>query len=460
MPRRLLAVVTAATLVVASCGDDERAALDPHLGGATSRSAESRTAFGLPAPSLTNAERQLFEVGDSLFTKNWVSAPASTTGRDGLGPIFNAHACSGCHLRDGRGLPPDVPGESRIGLLIRLSVPGATAQEPPVPEPVYGGQLQDLALDGTPAEGRIEVTYADVPGTFADGTPFTLRSPSYRIVDLAYGPMQTDVMMSPRLAPQVIGMGLLEAVPEADIRAAADPDDTNDDGISGRVNTVRDVRSGDMVLGRFGWKAGQPSVEQQSLSAFGGDLGLTTSLAPDDDCTSTQTQCHLAANGGEPEVTDDQMASITFYGRVLSVPEMRQATGDDTLDGAQAFDDLGCAACHSPTLTTGDSTIDVLADQTIHPYTDLLLHDMGAGLADDRPEFHASGTEWRTPPLWGIGLIDDVSGGERFLLHDGRARTIDEAILWHGGEAAVAAEAYRHASADVRHAITAFLESL
>jgi CxxC motif-containing protein (DUF1111 family) len=459
MSRRLLAVVTAATLVAASCGD-ERAALDPHLGGATSRDAKSRTAFGLPAPSLTDAERRLFEVGDSLFTKNWVSAPASTTGRDGLGPMFNAHACSGCHLRDGRGLPKDVPTESRIGLLIRLSVPGATAQQAPLPDPVYGGQLQDLALDGTPAEGRIEVTYVDVPGTFADGTPFTLRSPTYRIVDLAYGPMRPDVMMSPRLAPQVIGMGLLEAVPEADIVAAADADDADDDGISGRVNTVLDLRTGDMVLGRFGWKAGQPSVEQQSLSAFGGDLGLTTSMAPRDDCTSTQTECQTAVDGGEPEVTDDQMASISFYGRVLAVPHMRGTTSDEVLAGADAFADLGCAACHTSTLSTGDSPIAVLSHQTIHPYTDLLLHDMGPGLADHRPEFGASGSEWRTPPLWGLGLIDDVSGGERFLLHDGRARSIDEAIMWHDGEAAAAAEAYRTAPADVRRAINAFLESL
>jgi CxxC motif-containing protein (DUF1111 family) len=460
MARRLLAVALAATLLVVSCGGDEPAALDPHLGGATSRAADSRTAFGLPAPSLTNDERKLFEVGDSFFTKNWVSAPASTTGRDGLGPMFNAHACSGCHLRDGRGLPPDVPGESRIGLLIRLSVPGAAADQAPLPDPVYGGQLQDLSLDGTPAEGRIEATYTDVPGTFADGTTFTLRSPTYRIVDLAYGPMAPDIMMSPRLAPQVIGMGLLEAVPEADIVAGADPDDADGDGISGRVNTVRDLRTGNMVLGRFGWKAGQPSIEQQSQAAFAGDMGLTSDLSPHDECTTSQTQCEQAINGGSPEVTDSQMASITFYGRVLSVPDMRDADSDDVVAGSQAFDDLGCSGCHLTTLTTGDSTIAPLDHQTIHPYTDLLVHDMGPGLADDRPEFDASGSEWRTPPLWGIGLIDDVSGHGRFLLHDGRARTIDEAILWHDGEGAAAAEAYRTASADVRSALNAFLESL
>ena len=199
---------------------------------------------------------ELFEIGDSLFTKNWVSAPASTTGRDGLGPMFNAHACSGCHLRDGRGLPPDVPGESRIGLLIRLSVPGRRAHEPPAPDPVYGGQLQDLALDGTPAEGRIEVTYTDVPGTFADGTSFTLRSPTYRIVDLAYGPMagRRDDVAAVGAAGDRHGSARGSA--RGDITAAADPDDADGDGISGRVNIVRDIRTGETVLGRFGWKAG------------------------------------------------------------------------------------------------------------------------------------------------------------------------------------------------------------
>lgn len=458
--RSVLASLLVASLVIASCGDDQPTALDPDLGGATSRSASGQTAFGLPAPSLTTDERRLFEVGDSLFTKNWVSAPSSTTGRDGLGPMFNAHACSGCHLRDGRGLPPDEDGTPRIGLLMRLSVPGTTTDGSPRPEPVYGGQLQDLALDGTPAEGRIEITYTERTGTYADGTAYSLRVPTYRIVDLAYGPMATDVMMSPRLAPQVIGMGLLEAVPADELLAAADPDDADGDGISGRVNMVTDRHTGEQVVGRFGWKAGQPTVEQQTLAAFNGDLGLTSTLADHDDCTAVQTECLDAVNGGEPEVTDDQMAAITFYGRVLAVPTMRDTTAQSVVDGATAFSDLGCAACHTPTMVTGADAGPTLSQQTIHPYADLLLHDMGPDLADDRPEFEATGTEWRTPPLWGLGLIDDVSGGERFLLHDGRARTIDEAILWHGGEATTAADAFRSSSADVRAALIAFLEAL
>jgi CxxC motif-containing protein (DUF1111 family) len=459
-----LNVALVVALVLASCGGDARQPPDARLGGDTSRASKGQSSFGLPAPSLTTEERRLFEVGNSLFTSNWVTAPASTTGRDGLGPLFNSRACSGCHLRDGRGVPVDhLSGQqpdARIGLLMRLSVPGAAADEAPFPDPVYGGQLQDFSIDGVAPEGRIEVTYTDVPGTFADGTPFTLRSPAYRIVDLTDGPLALDVMTSPRLAPQVIGMGLLEAVPAAEIEAAADPDDADGDGVSGRANMVRDLRTGELVLGRFGWKAGQPSVQQQTQAAFSGDMGLTSSVVGSDDCTTEQVACRQAVDGGDPEVTDEQMAAVTFYGRVLAVPTMRSPDDDRVVAGSVAFGELGCASCHTPTLTTADSDVATLAHQTIHPYTDLLLHDMGDGLGDHRPEFAASGTEWRTPPLWGLGLIADVSGGNRFLLHDGRARTIEEAILWHGGESAASAEAFRTAPLATRGDLVAFLESL
>ena len=241
--------------------------------------------------------------------------------------------------------------------------------------------------------------------------------------------------MSPRLAPQVIGMGLLESVPESSIVDLADPDDADGDGISGRVNRVWNPRTQQTELGRFGWKANVPSVEAQVAGAFHGDIGITSALHPDQDCTATQTDCAAAINGGEPELTDERLAAVTFYSRTLAVPSMRDTDSDDVEDGAAAFSDLGCASCHTPTLTTGDAaSVDVatLADQTIHPYTDLLLHDMGEPLGDGRPDFEASGTEWRTPPLWGLGLIEEING-RRFLLHDGRARTLEEAILWHGG---------------------------
>ncbi len=460
LPRFSALVIAGAAALFVSCGADD-VALDPNLGGVTTREDASRNSFGLPAPQLSNTERRLFERGDSFFTQNWVTAPASTDARDGLGPTFNAQACSSCHVLDGRGSPPDPTGEdARLGLLFRLSVPGEDPDTgAPLPDPVYGGQFQDVSILGVEAEGTVELEYETVAGEYGDGTAFELLDPTYELTDLAFGPMADDVLIGPRLAPQVIGMGLLEAIPEATILEAADPDDLDGDGISGRPNTVWDARLGAEALGRFGWKANVATVEQQVAGAFSGDIGITSVLHPDEDCPAAQIECAAAASGGEPELTDDRLGSVTFYNRTLSVPAMRDTETDSVRSGSEEFDELGCSSCHTPTIETGPSDIATLADQTIHPYTDLLLHDMGEGLADGRPDFDATGTEWRTPPLWGLGLIDDVNG-ERFLLHDGRARTIEEAILWHGGEAEASREAFRLLSADRRSALIDFLEAL
>jgi CxxC motif-containing protein (DUF1111 family) len=449
-------------IVLAACGDDINEARDPlasddavavELGGDTTREVTGRNSFGLPAPTLTNDERRAFEIGDSFFTQNWVTAPASTEARDGLGPVFNAQACSSCHLLDGRGIPGDT-GSGEIGLLIRLSVPG---DDGPEQEPNYGDQFQDRAIEDVPAEGDVVITYTEVEGQYADGTTYSLRRPTYSLENLNHGGLTDDVMMSPRLAPQVIGMGLLEAIPEDDIVARADPDDADGDGISGRPNFPWNPRTEQHELGRFGWKANAPTVEAQAAGAFNGDIGITSPLHPDQPCTDIQDECHAAPSGGEPELDESRLGSVTFYTRHLAVPAKRSGAG--VADGEQLFTDFGCAACHTPTFTTAAVDTAALSEQTIHPFTDLLLHDMGEGLADERPDFDASGTEWKTPPLWGIGLIEDVNG-ERFLLHDGRARTIEEAILWHGGEAEPSMETFRTAAADDRSDLVAFLESL
>ncbi|MEL6893918.1 MAG: di-heme oxidoredictase family protein, partial [Actinomycetota bacterium] len=329
---------------------------------------------------------------------------------------------------------------------------------------VYGNKLQDRSVVGVPSEGELVVTYRDVPGEYGDGTPYALRAPDYEIIG-NFGELGDDIMISPRLAPQVIGMGLLEAIPEADIRGTADPHDSDGDGISGRPNEVWSSGSSELALGRFGWKAGQPTVLEQSADAFRNDMGITSDLAPDETCTGAQTECAAAPTGrgddGEQEVTASRLASVTFYTRTLAVPAGRGSDDPHVQRGAELFDEFNCSACHTPTYTTGpleEVGVEALSDQVIFPYTDLLLHDMGPGLADDRPEFEADGQEWRTPPLWGIGLIEVVNG-ELFLLHDGRARTIEEAILWHGGEASAAMEAFRTADADDRAALVAFLES-
>ncbi len=437
------------------------------LGGETTRFDASRNSFGLAAPTLTNAERRTFEVGDSFFTQNWVTAPASTDARDGLGPTMNARSCSSCHVLDGRGLPPDPSDDdTELGLLLRLSIPGADpATGGPLPDPTYGGQLQDTAINGVEPEGSMAVVFDTIEGSYGDGTPFELVAPTYSVDDLAFGAAHPDLLVGPRLAPAVFGVGLLEEIPEADLLALADPDDADDDGISGRANEVWSPTLGEMAIGRFGWKANQATVRDQVADAFFGDIGITSSLHPDQNCPGPQLACAEAIDGGEPELTDSRLTSVTFYNRTLAVPGARvDGGGDDALaaqilDGFALFDEFGCSSCHTPTFTTGDSDIPALADQTIHPYTDLLLHDMGDGLADGRPDHLATGSEWRTPPLWGLGLIDDVNAG-RFLLHDGRARTIEEAILWHGGEGEASREAFRLADAVDRAALLAFLESL
>lgn len=446
-------------LGAASCGlGEDQATPVAELGGATTRAATGQTAFSFPAPTLDDSERRTFEVGDSFFTQNWVIAPASTDARDGLGPLFNAQACSSCHLRDGRGLPGPTGGDA-VGLLLRLSVPGTNEHGGPLGDPVYGDQLQDHGIPGVAAEGSFTIVHEELPGSFADGTPYTLRAPTYEITDLAYGDLPADLMVSPRLAPQMIGMGLLEAIPEADLLALTDPDDEDEDGISGRANQVWNPATQQTELGRFGWKANAPTVAVQAAGAFNGDVGVTSAAFITESCSKAQADCSAAPDGGEPEITGERMASVTFYSRTLAVPAMRNAEQNDVADGAKAFEKLGCSSCHTPTHTTGTDQVAALSQQAIHPYTDLLLHDMGTGLADGRPDFLADGNEWRTPPLWGLGLIDDVNG-QRFLLHDGRARTVEEAVLWHGGEAEASKEAFRTAAIGLRNDLLAFLEAL
>lgn len=448
----LAALCIALALVVTVCVSGQDALLVREGGGEGTTNSSNRDAFGMSARNLTTEERREFEVGDSFFTQNWVIAPSSTEARDGLGPLFNAQACASCHVRDGRGRPEaDQPG-----LLFRLGVPDG---ENFVPDPVYGDQLQDRAVLEVPAEGRVVRLYVEEPGVFDDGENYTLRRPVYEFEELAHGPLSVDVQVSPRIAPPVFGAGLLEAIPEADILAASDPDDADVDGISGRPNWVTDQLTGRLILGRFGWKANVGSVEQQVAAAFNGDIGITNPVFPNETCTSAETACSLAPSGGDPEIPAERIEKVVLYSRTLAVPARRNLDSPDVIAGARLFTELGCAGCHRPAQRTGEDPIAALADQSINPFTDLLLHDMGPGLADHRPDGSASGTEWRTPPLWGIGLTETVSG-HTFLLHDGRARSLEEAILWHGGEAQAAQRGFTALSSEQRFQLIAFLESL
>lgn len=466
---RLLPLLLAALLAGCDARQPDFSQAEPGealSGGHASVTQADHNAFSLPSANLTPVRRLDFSVGNSFFRAPWVIAPSTTTARDGLGPLFNTNACQNCHIKDGRGHPPAADAASAVSMLLRLSLPAEPGQEAQlqrhgvIAEPTYGGQLQDMAIPGHAPEGRIRLDWQTHRITLADGSEVELRQPKLQLSDLGYGPLHPQTQFSLRIAPPMIGLGLLEAIADADLLALADPDDSNDDGISGRANQVWDDARGQSVLGRFGWKAGQPTLNQQNAHAFAGDMGLTTSLLPADDCTVAQAACQQMPNGGSPEVSDNILASVLFYSRNLAVPQRRQVDAPQVLKGKALFHQAGCASCHTPKfITRADAAEPELASQTIRPYSDLLLHDMGPGLADQRPEFLANGQEWRTPPLWGIGLTQQVSGHTQFL-HDGRARNLLEAIFWHGGEAQAARDAVSHFSRDEREALLAFLNSL
>jgi CxxC motif-containing protein (DUF1111 family) len=428
-------------------------------GGDTTVFDSSADAYSRSAANIRNEHRDGFFTGNALFRSNWVTAPASTNGIDGLGPTFNARSCSTCHFKDGRGQPPEGH-KTFSGLLLRLSVPGTDEHGGPKPESNYGGQFNPLSINGVPGEGEAVVDYTPEDGHFDDGESYTLLVPNYSFPSLNFGAMADDVMISPRVAPSVFGLGLLAALSEETLEGLADPDDDNGDGISGRLNRVWDPKSESLRIGRFGWKANQAGIEQQNTGALLGDIGISSPLHPAQDCPDVQVACHEAITGGDPEVDQQKIDFLVTYTNLLAVPGRRDVDAPDVLAGKAIFADLGCASCHVPKLETGESEdFPELSGQTIHPYTDLLLHDMGEGLADARPDFLADGNEWRTPPLWGLGLSLNVNHHTR-LLHDGRARDINEAILWHGGEASPAQAAYKALSRRERTQLLSFLNSL
>ncbi|RJG42612.1 di-heme oxidoreductase family protein [Motilimonas pumila] len=436
-------------------------------GGGTTTSKQGHNAFSMPASNLDMLKRMDFSVGNSFFRNPWVIAPATTDARDGLGPLFNTNACQGCHIKDGRGKPREEGDSNAVSMLVRLSIPATTpeqkatlVQQGVIPEPVYGGQLQDMSIPGVAPEGQINISYTEQLVTFADGTEVSLRQPKLTIEKLNYGPMHPDVMMSARVAPVMIGLGLLETISEADLLAHADPEDSNKDGISGKANRVWNTAENKSTIGRFGWKAGQPTLMQQNAGAFAGDMGLTSSFNLADDCTPAQKECLAAPHGGKHEASEKVLKFVEFYTQHLAVPARRNMKDPQVQQGQALFQQAQCQSCHVASYTTAKrDALPALSEQVIYPYSDLLLHDMGPGLADNRPEFLANGQEWRTPPLWGLGYLQEVNG-HTFLLHDGRARNIMEAILWHGGEAESAKQAVLQFDKAERDALIRFLESL
>jgi len=458
---RLLSIATVAALCCGGCdlyGTDETSlaqVVEPGErlpGGETTNTRMlGVNSFLRPADNLSLENQTAFYGGNGFFNQAWVVSPSSTTSRDGLGPLFNARSCSSCHFKDGKGKPPEdgkVPFE---GLLLRLAVEidGALS-----PHPVYGGQLQDGSSENVPSEGTPVISWSEKTGHYPDGVSYSLLTPSYTIDAPQYGPLGDGLRISPRIAPHMIGLGLLEAIPEARLMELADPNDENGDGISGEIQ-----RGMDGLVGRFGWKADMPTVDAQVGAALIGDMGLTSEMHPKDTCTPVQTECLSAPDGGEFEVSPKIFDRTAHYSRAIAVPVRRDVGNPTVLRGKGLFRAIGCDGCHTPNHTTGKSVLAELENQLIWPYTDLLLHDMGEGLADGFPIGNASGSEWKTPPLWGVGLMEAVTGHTRFL-HDGRARNLEEAILWHGGEATEAKVAFMELNATDRGALLSFVGDL
>ncbi|MBL1419255.1 MAG: thiol oxidoreductase [Alphaproteobacteria bacterium] len=448
-------------------------------GGTTGKFVKlDRDSLSHPTKSLGINGDMDYAIGRAMFKKLWAPAPAATQASNGLGPLYNARSCLSCHIKNGRGHVPDIgfPNEDANSMLIRLSIKPQTDQQrqdlasgvaKTINEPIYGGQLQDIGASGFAPEGRISVKWTYTNVSLADGTVVELRQPDFKINNLAYGNMHKDVMTSPRIATQMIGMGLIDAIDSTAILAHADPDDKDGDGISGKANMVWDIAADKLALGRFGWKAGQPNLRQQVASAFSGDVGISNPLFPNGsgDCTINQTECLTAPNGntarmGGFELSAELLNLTTYFNANLAVPHRQNAANDNILRGKQIFYQAGCISCHMPKHITSDkSQYKDLHNELIWPYSDFLLHDMGTGLADNRPEGQATGSEWRTPPLWALGASKYL-GKHWQLLHDGRARTIQEAVLWHDGEALGAKSKFLNLSATERQALVDFVQSL
>ena len=382
-------------------------------GGDTTVTDASQHAFGRALANLHRERWPLLRSGKKLFVRRWPTPP--------LGPLHNAGSCEGCHFFDGRGGP-----DGGAPVLLRLGIPGPGGRR--LPEPRYGAQLQDRAVAGARAEGSISLQWEEMRGRYPDGAPYRLRRPRWHLERLAFGPLHRAVRVSPRIPPSLVGLGLLEAVPEATLRSHADPGDANGDGIAGRLGP-----------GRFGWKAGEPNLQDQVTRALAEDLGLS-------------------------ELSGGEARRLTAYVQLLAVPARRGLDRPEVRRGEALFEQTGCTGCHLPELRTAPTaSFPELADQTIRPYTDLLLHDLGRDLADlrrnGRPDRAPSSRAWRTAPLWGLGLLGTVTGEVR-LLHDGRARTPEEAILWHGGEARRSLKRFRALPAADRRALLSFLDSL
>ncbi len=467
-----------------------------HLGGGDATvMVVTADAFSEHSDNLTEPSKIInFNIGNDFFENPWIAGSASTSSRDGLGGLFNNNACQDCHVRDGRGHAPNVSSSedgtdfsSTLLKAVKTNITDeqrffmANSQLASVPDSSVGPQLQHDAIIGVTKEVNLRVSYEPEIVTFDDGFEVELRKPIWHLesnyADQGFD-FNGDTIFSARVAPQMIGLGLLALISEEDIISREDSNDADGDGISGVANYVWSVERNDVALGRFGWRAGQPSLIEQAAGAFVNDMGLTSRLQLEENCMPHQEDCLNAENGNGDsvadygyEVPDRVLDAVAFYSAHLAVPVRRNAYSETVQAGKQIFNDIGCVSCHVAEYTTENSAeFPELSEQRIFPYTDLLLHDMGEALADfnidnnaasadHKVEFLANAREWRTPPLWGIGLAKTVDPEATFL-HDGRARNLLEAVLWHGGEAESSKQAVLELSAQERESLIAFLNDL
>ncbi|MSQ58707.1 MAG: c-type cytochrome [Betaproteobacteria bacterium] len=469
----------AAVLALAPAGASLAPALPAQAlsGGVLTNPEQGRLAYSIPTALLTAQQGEAFALGKRMFQNRWAFFWFEQA-EWGRGPTSNAQACTTCHAGNGRGAAPGTEAANLDGpdgptldshipvrfepapnLVIRVSMKGEGPHGGPLPHPHYGDQLQNFGVKGVvPIEANFSVQWNEHAVTLVDGEAVSLRSPKIILSDLAYGPLGDDVMVAARLAPPVIGLGLLEAVPSETLLVLAKA--SKPAGIQGRPNYVWEPEQKKTVIGRFGLKANHPTLKEQVAAAFLNDLGLSTPFYPDQNCPPIQKSCQEQMVSGRPEITALRLASTVTYLQSLSVPARRDLDNPQVQRGEALFAQAHCTACHVPELKTGEHPqFPQAANQTIRPYTDLLLHDMGEGLDDHRPDFQASGRDWRTPPLWGIGLSESVNGANAFL-HDGRARNFTEAVLWHGGEAEISRKAFAEMTKSDREAVVAFLRSL
>ncbi len=459
--KKLCIIVILGTLVYAFSRCNKAAELpdsayDDRMSGGNFTTLDASTqAYKQPIDGLNARQTVVHNIGDGTFDQVFVAAPAPHFG--GLGPIFNNIACINCHRNDGGGFPST--GTSNSGMLMRISIDGADEYGGPLAAPGFGVQVQDQCLLGTTPEATVSISYTDVPVTYPDGTTVTLRQPTYALRN-PYTALPASYMLSPRVAPRLVGMGLLENIPESTILSFVDAGDANGDGITGKANYVYDGYTKKTELGRFGVKANTPTLLMQVATAYQQDMGVTSYAQPDESAYDQLQMNLISSETPGNELVDSLLNYVTFYVQTLAVPARRAVTDSICKHGATLFTQINCSGCHRTTMYTGVNPAINLSSQRIHPYTDMLVHDMGDELADGRPDYLATGREWRTTPLWGIGLLSTTNGGTAYYLHDGRARTMEEAILWHGGEASKSQQQFMQLNKADRNAILAFLSSL